>query len=201
MDAAQAARTQVRIAREQWRANGYQLAHYYMLTSEAEIDLHTDSPEASAERLSKEWKPSALLRNIRHARAEMHWLRARLALSLAARRGARSLLRQVEADARVLMDLKRPWTTGLARLVLAGAASFESTAYAVILLDDAIEALESAGMALHVAAARYRKGELLGGAGGAFLMRDGRAAMKALGADNPDGFVRLLAPGFVHAKL
>jgi hypothetical protein len=55
--------------------------------------------------------------------------------------------------------------------------------------------LRGAEMALHLAAARRRRGELIGGDAGRALVEESNAWMTGQGIRNPDRMSALLAPG------
>ena len=63
------------------------------------------------------------------------------------------------------------------------------------MLDRAESGLRSAEMALHLAAARRRRGELVGGDEGRGLVEESNAWMTGQGIRNPDRMSLLLAPG------
>src|SRR6185503_7367293 len=82
-------------------------------------------------------------------------------------------LRQAERDARALEKERQPFAAGHALLVRAGIALRRGNAeQAVALYTAAAATFSELEMELHAAAARRRKGEILGGAEGAALVRD-----------------------------
>ena len=63
----------------------------------------------------------------------------------------------------------------------------------------AIASFDRASMHLHAHVARVRFGRLIGGDEGAVLVAGAEAWMRGEGIARPDGFVRMLAPGFEPA--
>jgi hypothetical protein len=109
-------------------------------------------------------------------------------------RGA--LLRGVEDHARAMMREKTRWADPLALVLRAGSAATRGEArQAVILLESAEAGLAAADMALHVAVARRRRGELLGGDTGRGLVAAADAWMTSQTIRNPERMTDMLAPG------
>ena len=90
---------------------------------------------------------------------------------------------------------KVPWAIPLARLLTAGLAGLAGRVdEAVAALAAAEPELEAAGMELHLAVARRRRGELLGDAG-AELVAQADAWLTAQGVANPARLAALFVPG------
>ncbi|MDB4974545.1 MAG: serine/threonine protein kinase [Myxococcaceae bacterium] len=189
-------RAELATAERNWTPHGYQLPHYYITLSYAELDLYEGRPAASLERLRGEWKRGTLLRNIQHARCELRGLRGRLCLAQARERHDPALLRMAHDDARALAREGRPWPGALGVLLLAGLASFDDRDKALALLQRAATEFDGAGMKLHARAADHRRGQLLANAEGEALVLQSAAAIAACGVKRPENFVRMLAPGF-----
>ena len=71
----------------------------------------------------------------------------------------------------------------------------EGGPHAAVLVERSEEWLARADMMLHVAAARRRRGELIGGTEGHALIEDADRRMNAQGIVNPARFAAMLIPG------
>ena len=106
------------------------------------------------------------------------------------------LLRGAEAHARAILREKTHWGDPLAHLVRAGAASTRGeTERALGLLESAETGFATADMALHLAATRRRRGELLGGDTGRGLVAAADAWMSGQAIKSPERMTAMLAPG------
>jgi hypothetical protein len=126
-------------------------------------------------------------------------LRARAALMLAVQRPAqrKAMLKSALVDAAKIEKEEMPWSNPLAALLRAGAARIEGEqAQALTLLDQAITGLDAANMALYAAAARYRRGHLLGGEEGKKVAAAADEWLAKQGVVNRPRMVGMLAPGF-----
>ena len=126
--------------------------------------------------------------------------RARCRLGMAGsnpnQREAQSLLKGAEGHARAILREKTHWGDPLAHLIRAGAASTRGeTERALGLLESAEAGFAAADMALHLAAARRRRGELLGGDAGRGLVAAANAWMSGQAIKNPERMTAMLAPG------
>lgn len=191
-DEPEVAREEMLTAERIWLQAPYQLFHYYALQSFVDISLYQDEPEAAFERLQREWRPMLLVRKIQLCRVEAHYMRARLALCLAAKHGDKKLLKQVRRDADALAKESAPWARAIAEMLHALLVSFDAREAASPRLVQAAEALQQSDMHLLAACARTRAGE---SSGDAALCDASRAAIAALGVNCPEKFVRMLAPG------
>jgi len=132
---------------------------------------------------------------------EAWFLRARCALASAANinlsaREQVTFLRSAERDARSIEGVGIPWAHPLARLVRAGiAANRLDRRRACDLLSSAEADLARHDLALYAAAARRRRGELVGGEEGAALVADADAWMAGQDIKNPARMADMLAPG------
>ena len=126
-------------------------------------------------------------------------MRARSALALAAasppmRAG---LLDAAARDADRIGRQKLGLTQPVSRLLEAGVASLDGrTDRALQALGEAIDGFETLEMALHAAAARWRRGQLLGGNDGRSLRTAAESYMRSEAIKKPDRMVAMLAPGF-----
>ena len=106
------------------------------------------------------------------------------------------LLRGAEGHASAIIRERTHWGDPLALLLRAGvAATRGDTSRAVPLLESAEAGLGAADMALHAAAARRRRGELIGGEAGHGLVAAADAWMTGQSIKNPERMTAMLAPG------
>jgi hypothetical protein len=107
-----------------------------------------------------------------------------------------ALLSGASAQARQMEREKTSWGAPLALLVHAGVAATRGDGAAALQrLAGAELGLRAGEMALHLAAARRRRGELTGGDAGRALAAESDAWMTGQGIRNPERMSVLLAPG------
>jgi tetratricopeptide (TPR) repeat protein len=200
-DDPEGARFVLQSAIEGWGQPGFTGVNLFHLQSLTATDLDAGQVAAARERLLSQWsvlKRSFLLTS-RWFRRRLLELRARTAVAAAVvgnESETDTLLRAAEADARALEREDAPWGTALARLTRAGVAATrghneEANAHLV----QAEMGLDALDMTLRAAAARRRRGEILGGHEGAELVRRADAVMIAQDIRNPARWAALLAPG------
>ena len=106
------------------------------------------------------------------------------------------MLAGASAQARAMERERTEWGAPLAMLVHAGVAATRGEAGSALgLLARAESGLRASEMALHLAAARRRRGELTGGDGGRRLVEESSAWMSGQGIRNPARMSALLTPG------
>jgi hypothetical protein len=107
-----------------------------------------------------------------------------------------TLIARVHKLARLLEKERNGWAGALASLARAGAQRLGGdAAQAAVWYARAEGALEAAELHTHAAAARRRRGELLGGDEGAALVNGVDQQLSSSGVRNPPRFVDMLAPG------
>jgi hypothetical protein len=107
-----------------------------------------------------------------------------------------ALLRGAEGHAKTMLGERTRWGDPLALLLRAGVATTRGeTEPALRLLESAEFGFTAADMALHAAAARRRRGELMGGDAGAELISGSDTWMTAQGIKAPERMTAVLAPG------
>jgi hypothetical protein len=180
------------------RGETAQLAHYYELISQAQIDLYQGHGEAALARVEAMWPAlhAAMLLRIQSIQIEAYFLRARAALAVAqgAAPDARvRLVRLARGCAKSMDGAGAAWGRALATLVRAGAARVVDDADGeVALLRAACVGLDATEMTLFAAAARHRLGRRLAGDEGATLAREAEARMKTQGVVNRAPLGRML---------
>ncbi len=186
---------------EAWSRQGFQVQHYWDWIARVEIDLYAGRGEGAWRRLEEGWRlfVSSRLDANQAIFIESRFLRARAALAAAAERGAAAsapLVRRAERDATSIERQRARWGAALAGLVRAAVAATRGLRNAAIDLttsaEDEFRALE---MAQFAAAARYRRGQLLGIEQGRRLVEEAEAWMRAEGIANPAHMTGMLAPG------
>ncbi|WP_437833424.1 serine/threonine-protein kinase [Sorangium sp. So ce1153] len=184
-----------------WSKAGFQLQSYFDLVARAHIGLYRGEGEAT-HRLFAEQRSgieSSLALRIQAVRIIITHLRAcaALAAAAAAPADAEALHDEATRAARKLDAEHMPWADPLAASVRAAVAASRGEAeVAVQLLADAVRGFEAAGMALYVAAARRRHGELLQGDEGRAAVAAANGWMQDQGIVSPDRMTRMLLPGF-----
>jgi serine/threonine protein kinase len=188
---------QVSVADKRWVRDGYSLQHWYTTQAIGEVSLYRDDVEEAAQRIAREWKAMFVIRHkIQFTRAEILFLRARLALALCRKRNDRAGLSAVARDAKALLGERAPWIIAHGHLLLACVASFDDPVTALHKLAEVESRFAAVDMKLLAATSRYRHAQLLSGDEGAKLLIKAQTDLRALGVVRPEGFVRMLAPGF-----
>jgi eukaryotic-like serine/threonine-protein kinase len=175
--------------------------HYFELLAQTHIDLYMGDGEAAHRRMEERWtrlEKSMLLR-IQVERAYALFLRGRTALAGAAALPAgparARLLHTVERTGKRLARRHVTGSRAKAALLAAGAARLRGQVTAAVhLFAEAESGFQAAEMGLAAAAARYRRGELLGGTAGARLIADSERWMRDETVQDPAAMTRLVAP-------
>jgi len=134
-------------------------------------------------------------------RVQMHELRARCAVAMAALSQDRQLmLRQAEQDVNQLERERRPWAVAYARCLQAAIAvqrhQFDEGRAR---LQEAVDRFDACDMLLNAAIARRRLGEIVGGVEGRSLVALANAWMSTQGIQDPERWTAMYAPGFAGA--
>jgi hypothetical protein len=195
------ARREVHEAMQTWSKKGCHLEHFYELVALVNADLYDARPAEGLRRVHERWSAlrNVLLLRIETVRIRCLDMRARCALAVASERPAdcAALLAAVERDSRGIAKERAPWATSLARLLRASAASIRGDRdRAVMLLREAIAGFESAQMAMHATASRYRLARLVGGEEQRALEAQASAWMREQGVADAEALVSVVAPGF-----
>ncbi len=184
----------------QWSHQGFHIQHLNFYYGSLYIDSYAGDAAAAWRRITETERllqPSLLLR-IQQVEADVIQHTGRCAVAMAAVSAEpRPLLLRAEKAARRLDRQQLPWTSALAQLIKAGAASVRGDAEAAEqLLADAAQRLESADMGLFAASARRHLGQLRAGDEGRELVEQADAWMRARIILNPSRMASCLAPGF-----
>ncbi|MSP60181.1 MAG: serine/threonine-protein kinase PknK [Myxococcales bacterium] len=185
----------------------FQAQHWQHVFSCVQADLYEGEPASAWRRVQAAWPklPASHLLRLQLLRVDIHQLRARAALALAAAQpsGAvrapwdrASLCALAEADATKVAGERMKWSEPLAALLRAGVARLRGDdESALVSLSRALSGFESADMALYAAAARHRRGTVTGGDAGRADREVAERWMAGQGIARPERMVGLLSPG------
>jgi eukaryotic-like serine/threonine-protein kinase len=184
-----------------WPGRDFHAQHWWSIMAQAEIELYCEQPARALELWLSSWpriRRSLLLR-VQYIRIESLHHRAVCALAAAgsAQRAAEreKFLRLADSDARRLEREKMVWGDALAALIHAGVAAARGRRDAAASLFELAEIrFRSADMSLFAAAARRRRGELLGGPAGESLVESADAWMRTQNILQPEAMTGVLAP-------
>jgi len=181
-----------------WRRDELSVPRYWQLLSEMQAALYTGDAAAALATIQRRRHDlgRSLLLRVQVTRVRLLQARAIAALGAAHAGSARhENVRVAQRDTARLMAEGAPWARAMALGLRASEAALQgSPARSMSLFQQAEAGLLAAGMLLDAAAARRRRGELLGGAQGAQLVAEANHVMSRQGIRNPSAFSRLLAP-------
>ena len=185
-----------------WRRTSFDYISLWVRGAHTDIALYSGEAPAVSERVSESSRAfaRALDRFVQAGFIRGLDTRARRRLAMAAQatsRGERDeLLRGAEGHARTILREGTQWGDPLALLVRAGAAATRGEDEpALRFLQSAEAGFGAAAMALHAAATRRRRGELMGGDTGLELVAAADAWMTGQSIKNPGRMTAMLAPG------
>jgi serine/threonine protein kinase len=193
-DRPDAAREVVQGAMSAWSQREFDYLHFFQLLALVRIDVYAGDPLAARDRFAACWPKitRAFLLRFQFQRVFAHYLRACSALAAAAlhagkdERLVRTLLHEADRDIRRLAREAAPWAAAKTYSLRAGYAALTGDqASAASLLDRAASAFDACEMALFAAAARRRRGQLIGGNEGRALVEAAEAWMVGQGVKNP----------------
>jgi serine/threonine protein kinase len=199
-DDPEAARRHVREAMARWSHRGFLVQHWQAMRAEAEIELYVGDAACARERLARDRAAvrSSFLLSSQFLRISDSYVRGRCAVASAEAdedRRARYLA-EARRIARSLAREHAPHSGTLAAILRAGVASVGGDrAGAARALRSAMSLAKRADMSLHVEAARYQLGTMLGGDRGRKLVQHAGAVLAAQGVRVPDRLASLLCPG------
>ncbi len=188
-----------------WSRNGVHLQHIWAWWNETEILLYEWRGAGAWAHCFACWPrlihPS-LLDGMTYSFAL--WTRGRAAVAFAAELGEnrsserRSVLREATRAARALERLRVPYfAAAMGWSIRAAVGQLQGDrAGAIRELERAEQGYTRWGLSLHVAAVRYRRGQVLGGPAGAELVAAAEKELRVRGVSNPARFVEVYAPGF-----
>jgi eukaryotic-like serine/threonine-protein kinase len=188
------AEEQVREAISRWPSDSFYLQHWWAFIVSIEIALYQGDAARAWEVVTANWNAlrRSLLLNVQYIRVESRYHQALAALALASQDARRrpSLQRIALRSAQRIEQEQLHWGAPLARLIR---AAVEPRA-AVSHLRLAEASFHNADMKLFAAAARRRRGQLIGGSDGRALIADADAVMRAQAILCPDRMTAILSP-------
>lgn len=188
------AEDQVREAISRWPTDSFYLQHWWALIVHLEIALYKGDAARAWQLVNAHWKAlrRSLLLNLQYVRVESRYHRALAALALASQdaRRRKSLQRIALEDARRIERERLPWGEPLVRLIRAAVDPDAAIAH----LSAAEATAKQADMRLFAAAARRRRGEVIGGSEGGTLIAEADAVMRAQAIMFPDRMTAILSP-------
>jgi len=201
LDDADEARRACEHAVENWPRTTFLLQHVNHLQTRTQVDLYVGDGAGAHQRFSEAWPElkRSLLMRVQPIRIGVLEARARSALAAAERSVEKAaLLRAAEADAARIEGERMAWGTPLAKLIRAGIANQRTEREAALrALDEAAAGFKAAHMALYREAARWRKGQLIGGDEGQAMIDHARGFMREQRIRAPGRMTAMLAPGFL----
>jgi hypothetical protein len=195
-DEPERAAEELRIALASWlpEEKGFCVQHYWGLLGKGDLALYIGAPEEGANALQQSMrgmKWSQLLR-LPICRVELGSLAGRVALARAVA-GDRAQLGEAIRNQRKVSREELALGQWMGALLAAAIASFEGrTDEAIRMYQACLRELESAGMQLHLAAARRRLGELQNDAA---LITQADDWYRSQGVVDPTKMTRMLLPG------
>ena len=194
------ARRHLREAMAQWSQTGFLLQHWQAMHYEAEIELYVGDGARGYERIVRDQGAfrRSLLGNVQVLRVLTWYLRGRCAIaSLDAVPGKR-VARIAEASklARKLEREKTHWASLAGSILTASVANAAGDrAGAMAALREVLAGATAAGLMLHVAAAQYQLGSLLGGEAGKAMVAQADEEMASRGVRSSSRMAARLVPG------
>jgi tetratricopeptide (TPR) repeat protein len=189
-----------------WSTEGFHSQHFWHMLANGNVFLYRGDAAGARRRLDRDWGAlsRSLVLRVQVGRIEAYDLRGRVALlaaqgasGSAGRSERKAHLASLDRNIRRLVREGTPWSTSLAALLSGGrAALLGAEEEALAALEGARRGFDEIGMAVHVAVASRRTGQLRGGEAGAKLVRDADAWLAAQGVKSPARVAATLAPGY-----
>ena len=183
-----------------WTQRGFHIQHSTAFRARFHLLLYRGDTKGAWKYLNSVWPLYArsLLLRVQMIRIQMHEVRARCAVAMAAvSEDPQHLLRQAEHDVKQLEHEQRPWALAYARCLQAAIALHgRRHDQARERLREAVDRFEACNMLLNAAVSRRRLGEMLGGVEGDSLVTQANAWMSTQGIRDPARWTAMYAPGF-----
>lgn len=187
-----------------WSRQDFHVQHFTTLSARTYVELYRGNAVGAWQILLGEWPRlrTSFLLNVECVRIYMRHLRASCALAAAGdprtpRARVPELEREVRHGARRLERERPRYARPLAMMIRAAlAARAGQRGQASDLLAGAIPLLDNHQLGIYSAAARFRRGQMLGGDLGDGLLEQASESIRQEKAINPERIVALFAPGF-----
>ncbi len=196
------ARARQELANKAWTPpkTGFHIQHWYKLRARGEMALYAGNAARTREQLatSMERLEKSMLLRVKMIRSDYRWLVGRLALFECAAGQPQAprhalVAKQAGRLARDGSGLGTLWC----HLLRAGIAHQSGDdAAAAEILARSVDVAHEGGFLLYEAAARQRRGQLLGGSHGSDLIAEGHRIMAREQVKNPARMTAMIAPGF-----
>lgn len=191
---------------KEWSQQGFHTQHYYDLIRRGEIALYSRKGMDAWNFITGSWPAlsRSLILRIQTFRIESRYLLARSALAAAVDCHSSSsqkssfshFLNAAEKEAKRMEREGTPYASSLCFFTRAGIASIRGNEPdAVTLFSRAETVFVANDMALHVAAARWRRGEVIGGDEGRALIDSADSWLRGQNITNPSRIIDMLSPG------
>ncbi len=182
-----------------WSKKGFHVQHWYELKARAHTAFYTGDADLAYAHVEDAWGPMqrSLLSRVISIRGDSKFVRARALLFIVhKRRSKKGLLKEVEKIAKELVnDMDVLNTPGWGHGLLAGIHVIAGERKkAIESMERALNTFERVDMFTFAVGARYRLGQLVGGAKGQTMIDQAREEFAALGVVKPDRFVNMLLP-------
>jgi serine/threonine protein kinase len=194
------ARRHLRESMAQWSQTGFLLQHWQAMHYEAEIELYVGDAARAYDRIARDKRAfrRSLLGNVQVLRVLTWYLRGRCAVaSIDAVPSAREArLAEARKLARKLAREKMAWAALAGSIVTASVANATGDRPgAITALREVLAGATAAELMLHVAAARYQLGSLLGGEAGKAMVAQAEEEMATRGVRSTARMAARLVPG------
>ncbi|HEY2514439.1 MAG TPA: hypothetical protein VGI39_26425, partial [Polyangiaceae bacterium] len=203
-DDTEGAARELELAASRLPTDAFHIQHYFCLLGRSQLALYGGTPETVHAEFVRNWKAleRSLLLRVQTLRIGLHDAHSRACLAiLAAGKGESAGVTRAtaEKEIRALERERTPWALGYAQIGRAGLDALDGNRERAILrLEAAEKDHEERGMVLVAAAVRRRRGELVGGAEGAELVRTSEERLRSHGVSAPARFTTMLLPDFVR---
>jgi serine/threonine protein kinase len=185
---------------DRWTHGSFYVEHLIEMHNQVEIALYRGDGKAALALLNSRWPAlrHSLLLRVQTFRIQMFSLRARAALGAAAASHSTeiaTILRQAGRDAKTILRQRTPWCRPIGRIIEACVATLQlKPQKAIYLFRQAEIEAESVGMVLHVCAAKFCRGRLIGEEEGRNLAAEAASGMSSEGVMNPAALTAVIAP-------
>jgi hypothetical protein len=199
LDAPEQGHKRVSLALSGWSQRGFHVQHIYAARFQAEASLYEGDPVRALATLHEIWPAAERSQQlqVQFARFDLWELRGRAAVASAQRGGASRTLHGEALRASYLLA-RELRSDAAPRAALLDAAVFLQQGHRAACfsaLDAAEAGFFTAGMEVHVACTRRRRGELLGGSAGEALVQAADCTLARHGVRHAERWARLVAPG------
>ncbi len=196
-DDPEAALAEVDEAMAHWPQEGFHLPHCNALSSRIYVDMYRGDDVGAYRRCEEEWpalEGSGILW-VQIMRALLWAARGRAAMGAYATEGEPAMRRCAQKAIRILLRQKVGYCRAMAHAIEAGLAVIDGNdARALSRFEESEHIADDAGLLLHAAAARWSRGQLIGGDEGAGLRDAALEVIRDEGMAKPEGLARIFAP-------